>query len=345
MAQIPIPIRIVQMGLGPIGSAIARRVAHHNDFRLVGAIDTDVTKVGKDVGDVVGADPTNMQVAATVDVVEKVRPDVVVNATSSSISVIAPQISDVLDLGVSVISTCEELAYPIPSHREIARELDDKAIASSARVLGTGANPGFVMDFLPAMLSLASGRIQAVRVCRVVDTGKRRSQLRQKTGAGLSLAEFQSRVATKSIGHVGLLQSIYLLAAGLGLVIQQTDEQIEPILVERETSVDDVSLFPGDVAGVHQTATGVVDDESRITLDLWMSVAAKAPRDEIELLGDNPMSLRVSGGILGDTATVAIVLNCIPRLLTLQPGLLTMLDVPPMPRDVRIAFGSTGQPF
>jgi 4-hydroxy-tetrahydrodipicolinate reductase len=345
MARFRTPIRVVQMGLGPIGSIIARRVAHHNDFRLVGAIDTDVTKVGKDVGDVVGADPMDMQVAATVDVVEKVRPDVVVNATSSSISVIALQISHFLDLGISVISTCEELAYPIPSHREIARELDAKAIATNARVLGTGANPGFVMDFLPAILSLASGRIQEVRVCRVVDTGKRRLQLRQKTGAGLSLEEFQSRVASKSVGHVGLLQSIYLLAAGLGLVIQQTDEEIEPILVDRETSVDDISLFPGEVAGVHQTATGVLDSESQITLDLWMSVAAKAPRDEIHFLGDNPMSLRVFGGILGDTATAAIVLNCIPRLLTLQPGLLTMLDIPLMPRDVRIALGSTGEPF
>ena len=48
-------IRVVQFGVGPIGASIARLMRQKTTLEIVGAIDKDPVKVGRDLGEVAGA--------------------------------------------------------------------------------------------------------------------------------------------------------------------------------------------------------------------------------------------------------------------------------------------------
>jgi hypothetical protein len=199
-------------------------------------------------------------------------------------------------------------------------------------LLGTGVNPGFVMDTLPSVLTAVAERVERLEVWRTVDASKRRLPLQQKIGAGLDLVEFEQRAAQGTLRHVGLEESVRLVAVALGWRVEAIDFMIEPIIAERERRSAELVAHVGQAAGVHQRAIGRVGGQERLVFDLKMLLEADEPGDEVRILGNPPLHLRLLGGIHGDVATAAIVVNAIPRILTAPPGLRTMLDIPPITR-------------
>src|SRR5687768_12401788 len=108
------PIKVLHVGLGPIGAAVVRQVAERKGLRIVGAADVDPAKTGRDLGDVAGVG-RSLRVKVSGDVRRAItgsKPDVVVLCTSSSLKRVLPQIEQILALKVPVVSTTEELAYP-----------------------------------------------------------------------------------------------------------------------------------------------------------------------------------------------------------------------------------------
>ena len=231
------------------------------------------------------------------------------------------QLRSLIGAGLDVVSTCEELSYPWAHHRTEAAEIDAMAMGHGVAVLGTGVNPGFVMDTLALVLSGACQQVSAVRICRVVDTSKRRVQLQRKTGAGTTLPEFQRRVAAGTLRHVGLPESLEMVAAGLGWRLDKVQDLIEPVIAERSVSSEYITVEMGQVAGVRQTARGLVGGREVISLELRMEMGAVDSYDSIHLEGTPVVDLRIGGGIHGDLATAAIVVNAIPRLVEARPGL------------------------
>ncbi len=323
-------IRVVQYGLGPIGAAIAR-LAHERRLRLVGAIDIDPAKVGRDTGDVIGlAEPTGVTVSAdAAAVLAQTKPDVVLHTTSSSLEAVSSQLLECLRAGANVISTCEELSFPFGAATALARQLDQTAREHHARVLGTGVNPGFVMDSLPIMLTTACRAVRGIEITRVVDASARRLPLQRKIGAGLTVAEFRQLAAEKKIRHVGLAESLHMVAAAMGWQLDDYEETIEPVVAETDQRTEFLTVPAGHAAGVHQRAVGRVGGRQVLTLELKMYVGAKEPRDAVRIDGEPPLELVLPGGVHGDVATAAIVVNCVPRVLQAAPGLLTMKDLPP----------------
>jgi len=322
-------IRTIQYGVGPIGAALVRLMREKQAIQLIGAIDTDPEKAGKDLGEVVGAEdaPWGIKVSPDAGILQE-GADVVVHATGSSLPAVADQLLACLAAESSVVSTCEELAYPYRKYPELAARLDAEAKASGVALMGTGVNPGFVMDKLVLTLSAAAQRVDSVRVVRIVDAAQRRLPLQRKVGAGMSVAEFEAQVSAGIIKHHGLPESVAMVSEGLGFGIDEITETIQPILAEDAVSTQFLQVAAGQVAGVHQIARGTAAGEEKIHMELQMFVGAKEPRDTVELHGKPNLSLTIPGGTHGDLATIAIVVNAIPAILAAPAGLRTSNDLP-----------------
>jgi 4-hydroxy-tetrahydrodipicolinate reductase len=216
------------------------------------------------------------------------------------------------------------MAYPFLTHPEAALRLDEAGRGGGASCLGTGINPGFVLDHLPSLLAGAVDRVERLRASRVVDASRRRGPLQRKVGAGLTREEFAARVAAGGFGHRGMLESLHLLCAALGADPRGAETFIEPVIAESEVRTEFVTVAAGRVAGIHQ---GARTPDGRVSLELEMYVGARAPRDTVEIDGDPPLRAVIEGGYQGDVATCAVVINAVRPMCTAAPGLRTMLDV------------------
>lgn len=324
-------IRVLQFGLGPIGQALARLALQRKGLSLVAAVDIAPEYAGRDLGEVLGLG-RSLGVPVSGDATQalrEARPEVVLHATGSHLPAVKEQLLAIVEAGAHVVSTCEELSYPFPRYPDLSRELDDAARAHGVAVLGTGVNPGFVMDKLVVTLLGACQRVDHVEVLRVVDAAGRRGPLQRKVGAGMAVEEFQALARAGKIGHVGLPESAHMLADVLGLPPErQVTEEILPKVATEEVRTQFVHVLPGQVAGVEQTARVLVDGRERIRLHLEMYVGAERPVDAVRVEGLPSLSMAIEGGVHGDLATAAVVVNCVPLMRTLAPGLRTMLDVP-----------------
>jgi hypothetical protein len=319
-------VTYIQCGLGPTGCGIVRAAAERPWLRLVGAIDIAPDKVGRELAEVVGlAEPTGVFVG---DSLRDLPPaDLVLHSTASHLWQIGPLLRQFIEHGLNCLSTAEELTWPWLSSPDLAEELDALARERGVRVLGAGINPGFVLDLLPLLLTVPCQKVEAIRARRIVDTAKRRPQLQTKTGIGLTDREYRLRAAKGAIGHVGLRESIALLANGLGWSPDEVRETIEPVIADEPTETHHFMVRRGQVLGSRQVAVGVVGGTERIRLELAMYAHARDTHDEVQLIGSPAFTVRIDGGIPGDEATPAVVVNLVPSFLAAAPGLLTAKDI------------------
>jgi hypothetical protein len=322
-------IRVIQYGLGPIGASIVRLMLEKPGLRIVGAVDIDPAKAGKDLGVVAGAGrELGVVVSADAPSVLRAGADVVVHSTGSLLEQVANQLFQCLEAGLSVVSSCEELAYPFRKHPKLSPQLDRCAKENHVALLGTGVNPGFVMDKLVLTLSAVSKRVDSAKATRIVDASKRRLPLQKKIGAGMSVEEFRRQVAAGVIKHHGLPESVAMVADGLGFAIDDIVETVEPVVAKESVKTEFLEVAPGQAAGVHLVAGGLADGQPKVRLELQMYVGASDPRDTVELTGEPNIRMIVPGGTHGDIATAAVVVNCIPPLVEARPGLRTARDIP-----------------
>src|ERR1700683_169437 len=328
--QVRKKIRVVQFGVGPIGASIARLMRQKAMIDIVGSIDKDPAKVGRDLGEVVGASdaPWGVIISAESQPALEKSVDIVVHSTSSYLTSVMDQLKECLAAGCCIVSTCEELAYPWKKHPELSKQLDAAAKEEGVALLGTGVNPGFVMDKLVLTLSAVSQRVNWGSAVRVVDASKRRLPLQRKIGAGMTPEEFRAQVAAGVIKHHGLPESIAMVADGLGFALDDISETIDPVIAEEDVKTEFLQVLRGQVAGVHQLARGTIGGKEKIFMELKMYVGAKQTSDTIELKGEPNISLIIVGGTPGDMATAAVVVNAIPVLLAAPAGLRTSADLP-----------------
>ena len=323
-------IRAIQYGVGPIGASIARLMREKHAIEICGAIDTDPAKVGRDLGEVVGASdaPWGVKISADAKEILDQAADVVIHSTSSSLSKVMEQLLACLEAESCVVSTCEELAYPYRTHPELAAKLDAAAKDWGVALVGTGVNPGFVMDKLVVTLAAVSQRIEHAKALRIVDASKRRLPLQKKIGAGMTVEEFRARVAEGVIKHVGLPESVAMVADSLNLPVEEITETIEPMVAAERVQSEFLTVEAGQAAGVHQIARGTGGGKELVYLELQMYVGAKNPADTVELKGHPNISLVIPGGSHGDIATASVVVNSIPVILDAPAGLRTSRDLP-----------------
>ena len=322
-------IRVLQVGLGYIGLEITRILGDRGGYRVTGAVDLDPGKNGDNLGTLAGLDkPLQVRVNGFLDKALAAAPaDVAILATSSRMEEITPLVLELIGHGLNIVSTCEELVYPWRSHGDLARQIDTAARQKGVTVLATGVNPGFLMDFLPLMVSRIVNTIESIAVERILDAGDRREAFQHKIGAGLTVAEFEQRVTTGNFGHAGLTASMELLAAGLGWSLDDTSVTIEPVLAQTALRTKFLTIQVGAVAGVRQVGRGRVGGREALTLTFQAAVGEPRSFDTIRIAGEPPLELTFPGGVPGDAATGAITVNALPHVMQAPPGLLTMANL------------------
>jgi 2,4-diaminopentanoate dehydrogenase len=320
-------IPVLLMGLGEIGQAIARAVVVRPDLRIVGAIDPDPSRAGRSLSEVLGVAAPDVTVARKLsEVASAAKGGVVLQATQSRFETVLAQLEEAVRAGLHVVSTCEELSWPWLEHEEEAGALDRLCHERNVAALGTGVNPGFVLDRLPATLAQVTGVVRHVHGVRVVDVSSRRAALQRKVGVGLSEEAFHEAAERGEIGHLGLAESAAMIAeACVGVDEYEVDEEILPLIAEEDAPAS--ALKTGQVAGIHHQASVFAAGREVVKLELTIAVGAPDPRDELVLDADPPVRLLIPGGIPGDAATANAVVNAVPALLELR-GLVSVLDLP-----------------
>ena len=320
---------VVVYGLGPIGSAAARLVAERRNLALVGGVDIDPAKVGKDVGEVIGLHrPLGFAVQNSLaDVLAQTSVDVVLHTTSSYFDLFKPQILEILEAGLDIVSTSEELSFPWLSHADEAREIDAAAKRAGKTVLATGVNPGFLMDTLPLTLTAICQQVEHIEVRRCINASKRRGPFQAKIGSGMTVEQFRTKMAEGRMGHVGLPESAGMVLDTLGKRIVRFEQSVEPLVAEHPIRTPYFEVQPGYVRGLKQVAHAYSEEGEFLTLTFIAALENDEDQDTIHIKGRPDLTVTLQG-TNGDLATVAIAVNAIRRVLEAPPGLLTMRDLP-----------------
>jgi len=325
-------VRIVLYGVGAVGTLIAKFLLEKQGAEIVGAVDAAKDKAGKDLGEVLGLQRTlGITVANDADMlIKQTKPDIVVHATSSFLEETYPQIAAIVKNGVDIVSTCEELSYPRSTEPKLAEELDFLAKKHDATVLGTGINPGFLMDTLVITLTAPCQKIEKIEATRMMNAATRRVPFQKKIGAGLTLEEFKQKIDHKQItGHVGLEQSIRMIADALAWKIDKIlIGPVEPVVAKQAAESKDIKVKAGNAAGLRQNAIGIMNGKEVIVLHFAAYIGAEKEYDAVTIKGVPNINQKIEPCVHGDIGTIAMIVNSIPKVINAKAGLLTMKDLP-----------------
>jgi hypothetical protein len=324
-------IQVIQYGLGPIGNRLTEYLMARPGLRIVGAIDNDPTKIGMDVGTAAGLPPVGVSISGNSgEVLRSSGGQVALLTTSSSLEKVEAQLLEIIKHGISVVSTCEELAYPWQTAPAISARIDKAAKEAGVAVLGTGVNPGFLMDFLPLAMTGVCRKVEKITVERIQDARFRRVPFQKKIGAGLTTAEFARKAEEGTLRHVGLTESVQMIAAAMAWTLDRTEDVLEPIVADRRVETPALTIEAGDCLGVSQTGRGICNGKEVVTLVFQAAIGLENPRDRVVITGEPGIDATIAGGVNGDIATCAMVTNAIPVVLNARPGLRTMADIEPI---------------
>ena len=320
-------IRVIQYGLGPIGCATAGLVAERDNLELVGAVDIDPAKVGKDVAEVIGLDaPLGIEVQQSL-ADTGASADVVLHTTNSFFDQFNGQVLELLEAGLDIVSTSEELSFPWHYNAAAAAALDAAAKKAGKTVLGTGVNPGFLMDSLPIYLTSIAQTVDHIDVKRVINATTRRGPFQAKIGSGMTVDAFNAKIAEGRMGHVGIPESMAMIFDTLGKELVKFENNVVPIVAEAPIKTSHFDVQAGEVRGLEQTATGETSDGEFVSFTFRAALDEEADGDTITIKGRPELVINLKG-TNGDLTTSAIAVNAIKNTHEAAPGVFTMRDLP-----------------
>ncbi|HBG27804.1 MAG: hypothetical protein A2Y10_04335 [Planctomycetes bacterium GWF2_41_51] len=318
-------INVVHLGLGPLGQKIVRFALERRVFNILGAVDPDPAKMGKDLGEFCGLGSLGIPICSSLtEALKGKKAQVAIVTTVSSLVKFEPQAVELAKAGLHIVSTCEELAFSRRTQPEISKRLDAICKQSGIACIGTGVNPGFLMEYLPTVLTGVCQKVDSIHVWRVQDASIRRVPFQQKIGAGLTLDEFREKHRNGTLRHVGLPESVDFIAARMGWNLDRNEESLEPVIADTDIHSGYKPILKGMARGVYQTGRGFVGSREVITLEFRAAVGEPQSYDRIMINGNPNIDSTIAGGVNGDIATCAITLNAVKSILSASPGLKTM---------------------
>jgi len=321
-------IKVIQIGMGPLGIKIAEFISQRKGIKTVAAVDKNPKLIGTKLNTLID----NLSLGITIEselekTIKKSAPDVAILSTVSDMVRITPQVLEILKLGIPIVSTCEELSFPWKTAGSLAHQIDQIAKKHHVAVLGTGVNPGFLMDSLPLFLTSVCQSVESILVTRYQNAAYRRIPFQKKIGAGLTLTEFKNKKKEGTLKHIGLTESIQFIAAELGWELDKTEDSISPVIAYEDINVYGSQVSKGCVSGVCQIGKGYINGEVKVTLTFQAAIGEEESYDEVEIKGSPNIKSRIVDGVNGDIATCAITINATKQILKAQPGLRTMADI------------------
>ena len=322
-------IKVIQIGFGPLGVQTAKFIAKKSTIKTVAVVDNDPDLYNKNINDFSSDLDNKICISNSVnEALNNIneKPDVAIITTVSSLKEIYNQINEVVKHNINIISTCEELSYPWKTDPALSKKLNDLCKLNNVACLGTGVNPGFLMDYLPSVLSTVCKEINKIRIYRVQDASFRRIPFQKKIGAGLDLSEFKNKELEGTLRHVGLTESLHLLAKSLNFDIDNVTETLNPVICKSDLN-GSINIKKGCARGVEQIAYGYLNSEVVIEMQFKAAVGESRSFDRIEVDGIPSFVSEIGGGINGDIATCSIAINSIKSIMKASPGLHTMADI------------------
>ena len=333
-------IRIIHWGLGAMGSGMVKMVATKPGLVSVGGIAKTPAKIGRDLGEVCGVDHRlDMPVSGTLEAaLEEIDADIVLHATASFTRDVFKDLEEIMSNGLDVVTIAEEMAYPWVREPELARQLDTLAVKYGVRVLGTGINPGFILDTLIIALTGVCLDVQRIRAARINDLSPFGPMVMKTQGVGTTPDEFYRGLEAGTIvGHIGFPESMSMLAHTLGWRLDEIRQTREPIISKVYRETPHVRVEPGMVAGCRHIAHGFMGGREVIALEhpqqIHPHLEGVDTGDYIWIEGTPNLNVSNKPEVPGGIGTMAIAVNMIPLLVAAEPGLHTMADLP-VPRAI-----------
>ncbi len=321
--------RILHVGVGPLGQNILKDLYSRDIGHLIAAVDPAPHLADQPLSEFVPGADEKIRILPSLDAFDQWDDiDAAIVATSSDLRLCHDTFVTLLEHGKAVVSTCEELLYPWLRHVALADELDEIAKSNGGRLLGTGVNPGFLMDTLAVAATAVCRDVTAVECHRIQDASTRRVPFQKKIGAAQSEEQFAANVKAGTLRHVGLGESLHFIAHYLGLDITRWEEDINPVRAEKVLNSAIGPIPAGGISGVRQTARGWCDGKEVVSMVFQAAIGQANPHDRVIIHGEPPIDMTITNGVHGDVATSAIVINAVPRLLRAEPGLHTMASLP-----------------
>ena len=322
-------MRVMQIGLGPIGCAVSRLLVQKSGWHIVAAVDADPAKQGRDLGDIVGLEQRlGVTVASDLTAIQGSDIDLAFLTTVSTLPEVLPTLSTLIQHGIDVVSSTEELFYPYYRYAEQALALDELAKQHGVSVLGTGINPGFIMDTLVLVLTGACQHITRIAVTRVANASGARPSLQKKLGLGLTPDIFAELTAQRHVGVFGLVDSLAFLAHILKWHMDDFKERLVPVIADKPVRFAQGRVEPGQVCGVRYVVKGMSHGKEVISFDLRMYLDAENVRDTIYIEGTPTIEMTIKSTDMGDVAAAGLLVNMSPLVHQARAGLLTMVDLP-----------------
>ncbi len=323
-------MNIIIIGVGEIAKKLLEGARYKKNIKIKGAVDIDENKKGKTITEVTGITGyENIVIEKDIEkVIKKDEDYIIIHLTRSHIPDIKEDLLKVIEYGFPIITTSEEMTDPYLKYPEIAEEIDKKCKEKNVTLLPTGINPGFLMDFLPVFFSSVFRKIEKIEVIRINNASKRRYPLQKKIGSGLSREEFYEKWKKGEMGHVGLAESGSIIAKTLGLRIKELEETCDPKIAKENIKTEFFDVKPGECCGILHRVNIKTEENIEINLFLEMSLDAENTRDEVTVIGEPPLSIRIEGSTPGDEATANVVLNWVNKVKRLPAGLITIDKLP-----------------
>lgn len=335
-------VRVGIWGFGAMGRGIAEMILKKQGIEIVGICDINPNIVGKDAIELLGLERGDKKPVLIYDKIEDVvakgKCDIALLATDSFTKGAFPKIKYCLEQGVNVVSTAEEFSYPKVQEPELAKQIDEIAKANGVTALGTGINPGFVLDYLILALTGTCETVDHIKAARINDLSPFGHAVMEEQGVGIDVATFEKRMAEDDLaGHVGFPESIGMVVEGLGLELGEIKQTKDPIVSKTDRETPYAKVVPGTLAGIRQQGYGYVDGEVFIEMDHPQQILPEtegvSTGDFIEIQGTPNIKMSITPEIPGGIGTVSMVVNMIPQTINAEPGLATMLDLP-VPRAI-----------
>ena len=239
---------------------------------------------------------------------------------------------------MNVITSAEEMAYPQAQEPELAKKLDEIAKKNGVTVLGTGINPGLIMDLLVILWTGACESVDHIVSRRVNSLSPFGPAVMEEQGIGVEVEDFNKRKADGTMaGHVGFAESVGMICDALGWNLEKFEQDMEPIVTDVDRKSPYGFAAAGQVAGVAMKGWGTVDGEVKIEMDHPQQIEPEQvgvhTGDYVEIKGNPPVNMSNNPEIEGGIGTMAMIMNTIPHVINARPGLKTMIDIP-VPRAI-----------
>lgn len=335
-------VKVGIWGFGAMGSGMARMILKKEGIEIVAVCDKSPERINKSIYEVLNVEREERPEVIIKDdaseaFTEKCA-DVVLLATDSFTKGAFDKIKLVLERKINVISTAEEMAYPMAQEPELAKQIDQIAKDNGVSVLGTGINPGFVLDLLILALTGTCEEVDYIKASRVNDLSPFGYAVMEEQGVGVTREAFEQGVEDGSIaGHVGFPESIKMITDGIGWNLDRIDQTREPIMSNIYRKSDYAEVQPGNVAGCRQCGYGYVDGKLKVEMEhpqqILPHLEGQSTGDYVTIKGIPNINLQITPEIPGGIGTIAMVVNSIPHVINAIPGLKTMLDIP-VPRAI-----------